>query len=227
MKTEDIFVTSRQMRSIDKKATEDYKIPAETLMENAGKAVALEIIKILNGVLSDLKCVIACGTGNNGGDGLVAARYLAGEKIKPEVFIPYSKKGYNKLVSSNLKKLSDFGVTADNFDNFEQSVKKTDFIVDALLGTGAKGAPRGQLAQVIDMINSAQKKVFAIDIPTGLDADTGKSHQPCIKADYTFTLGFNKKGFLNSDCKKYTGKIKVLDIGFPAELIKSLTTQSQ
>lgn len=215
-----IFVTSRQMRLIDKKAIEEYKIPAKTLMENAGRGCSHKIIEILKEsgkVLSGLNCVIICGTGNNGGDGLVIARYLDEEKLAPRVFILKPKDKYNELVSSNLKRVSDFKIPfrhfTDTFADFKQSIAKADFIVDALLGTGAKGAPKGYMADIINIVNASKKTVFSVDIPTGLDADTGNAYIPCVKADYTFTLGFNKKGFLNPASKIYTGKVKVIDIG--------------
>ena len=218
-------VSSDTMRLIDKKAIEEYKIPAQILMENAGKGVAFKIIEILRGnkALKDLSCTLACGAGNNGGDGLVIARYLGEHKIKPQVFIQSPKDKYNELVSLNLSRALNYKIPLQTFKqdlkSFEDAVTKSDFVVDALLGTGTSGAPRGQVADIIEIINRCKKTVFSVDIPTGLNADSGKNYSPCIKANYTLTLGLNKKGFLNPASNVYTGKVTVIDIGLPKELL--------
>ncbi len=231
MSIENIFVSSSRMRLIDKKAIEEYKIPAETLMENAGRGCTLEIIEVLKNKYEawQRKGVIVCGSGNNGGDGLVIARYLAEKNMKPRVFIFKPKDKYNELVSSNLEELRKYPLVSvarlpNSISYFEKEISNCDFVVDALLGTGAKGAPKGCMAEIINTVNESGKTVFSVDIPTGMDGDTGRTYASCIKADYTFTLGLNKKGFLNPASKTHTGKVKVIDIGFPVELIKEQET---
>jgi len=224
-------VTSEKMKYIDKKASMEYGISEETLMENAGKALYEEIKRFSKDTLKkDInKCDISvfCGRGNNGGDGLVCSRYLKENGANVKVFmVSPSEKGYNELVVKNLEKtkkcnidiqLTDF----NNIDEIPEKIKNTDLIIDALLGISAIGKPVGVVKRLIQIANKSLKPIIAVDIPSGLSPDTGHHSGVFIKATLTLTLGLAKTGLMAAHAQKNIGTLKVLDIGYPKELIEN------
>jgi len=218
-------VTAARMREIDRLATEKFSISADRLMENAGKAVANEILKLAPVPAADFCCVILCGRGNNGGDGLVIARYLYKAGAAPLVFLVPPQEGaeYGTLVLRNLKRAFFSHVSVRNAEKDIAPVRRAldccHIVVDALLGTGSSGAPRGIFAELIQAANESGRTTVAVDLPSGMDADTGECAGDCIKADHTFMLGLPKIGLLSPKARRHTGALKVLDIGFPRELL--------
>lgn len=212
------YVSVKQMRFLDKRAIKTYGIPAIVLMENAGASVAREALKMLS---SNRKNVaIFCGRGNNGGDGLVAARHLANNKKKVDIFFFGDINKATPEVMENLcivqkMRLKFHKITSTNIKYLQKYLKNTNLIIDALLGTGTKGNIEGLLKEIITIINHSSKPVLAVDIPSGLDADTGLPSGVAVKATKTVTLGLAKKGFLNLQAKYFLGKIIVADIGLP------------
>lgn len=227
-------VTAEKMKYLDKIATLEYGIKEETLMENAGMQVAKEIKNFIetemNKKIEDVNVVVFCGRGNNGGDGLVCARYLKryGAKVKIFIVAP-SEKGYSEIVVKNIERAKQEGIeiTLTNFDNLQEipeKIKNTDLIVDALLGISAVGKPSGVVKKLIQFANKTNKPIIAVDIPSGLSPDTGHHSGVFIKAVATFTLGFAKTGLMAAHAQKNIGKLKVLDIGYPEELIERART---
>ncbi|MBD3379251.1 MAG: NAD(P)H-hydrate epimerase [Candidatus Omnitrophica bacterium] len=211
-------VTASRMAEIDRIAQEEYGIPQISLMENAGRAVYAEILKALEGEYIE-NIYILCGKGNNGGDGFVAARHLYGsfgEKVR--VYAVDAEGMKEGAARKNMERASSLIhiLPAENFldEDIHQSV-----LVDALFGTGFTGEVRGISSGVIDKINAPGCPVFSVDVPSGLDATTGKASKHCVKASKTITFGLPKKGFYENEGPEKCGKIVVADIGFPKELL--------
>ncbi|MDP2865909.1 MAG: NAD(P)H-hydrate epimerase [Elusimicrobiota bacterium] len=222
-------VTAEKMKYLDRKASQEYGIPSHTLMENAGRAVAQAALDFAAAELgkqtADLKVVLCCGKGNNGGDGLAAARYLklAGADVK--VFIlPPKETGYGELVVKNLEAAKAAGVPAamtgrENLDALAAEFAAADLLLDCLLGVSAVGKPTGPAHRVIQLMNKSGRPIIAVDIPSGLSPDTGHHSGVYIMAKLTLTLGFAKSGLMAAHAQKNTGLIKVLPIGYPQALI--------
>ena len=199
-------------------------------MENAGAAVARETLAFAKEVVlkgaAGLKIAVCCGRGNNGGDGLVAARYLKASGAAPEIFIlAPSERGYGELAAKNIERAKTEGVKItflgeENIESLAEDLLRADIVLDALLGVGSAGRPAGPARRVIQLMNKSLKPVIAVDIPSGLNPDTGRHSGVCVTAKATFTLGFAKSGLLAAQARPNTGEIKVLDIGYPKELVE-------
>ncbi len=208
-------VTLSQMRTIDNRTINDYGLSALVLMEHAGKAVADETLKLLNKKRN--KVAVFCGPGNNGGDGLVAARWLHHYGMQVEVFL------LSDIAKSSLETRLNFDIIEnlrlprhhiqDNWPSLKEQLSYFNVVIDGLLGTGTHGQIQGLYKNIIDDLNANGVKIISIDIPSGLNADTGQSMGACISAAVTVTLGFPKIGFGQPSSKKYTGKVVVADIG--------------
>jgi hydroxyethylthiazole kinase-like uncharacterized protein yjeF len=222
-------VTSGKMKYLDTKASSEYGVPAASLMENAGRAVAAAALEFAASELKkgpkELKAVVCCGRGNNGGDGLVAARHLklAGAGVK--VFmLPPKETGYGELVVKNLEAARAAGVPValtekGELDALLGEFCAADLLLDALLGVSAVGKPTGPVHRVIQLMNKSARPIVAIDIPSGLSPDTGHHSGVYVMARLTLTLGFAKSGLMAPHAQPNTGVIKVLPIGYPQALI--------
>ena len=230
-------VTAGEMKLLDKKASMDCGIPEDRLMENAGKAIAEEVVRLaleeLDKEPGALKVVVCSGKGNNGGDGLVAARYLKEAGADARVFIlEPGETGYGDLVAGNLQRAGDAGVkvgrvTGEDLEGLAAEFEKADILLDALLGVSAAGKPAGPVARIIQLMNKSAKPIIAVDIPSGLSPDTGRYSGVSVVARHTLTLGFAKTGLMAPQARKNTGKITVLDIGYPAVLAEEARKQQQ
>lgn len=200
------MITTAEMKKLED-LSEKYGVSKLKLMENAGYGLYKEIKKYKN-----KKILIVCGSGNNGGDGLVLARYLyiAGFDVKVLMLGTKFKKesGFNFQL---LKQINENIFTED-----KNLIDSYDVIVDAMLGTGVKGEIKEPYSSVIDMINNSKKTIIAVDIPTGLHPDTGEADK-IVKADIIFTFHDNKPGL-----EKFKDKVKIIDIGIPKKAIKKL-----
>ncbi len=222
--------TADAMRALDFDATARFGIPAAELMENAGRAVAAETIAFLNerGIAAaGARVVVACGRGANGGDGLVAGRHLkaAGASVLAFLCPPKKDGDYPELVRVNREAAVKAGVevrATGPESGLSEALSKCDVVLDALLGTGSTGKPAGAVHHAVQEIARAKKPVIAVDLPTGLHPDTGYHSGAYVTADLTLTLGLPKRGLLAAHAKPFVGTLKVLDIGYPPELIKGL-----
>ncbi|MCM8778716.1 MAG: NAD(P)H-hydrate epimerase [Candidatus Omnitrophica bacterium] len=207
----------REAKLIDKKASRDLGISTLVIMENAGRSVAEEIIK-----LKEKKIAIFCGKGNNGGDGFVCARQLLCRGIKPDVFLLGKIEEIKNEARVNLDILFNLGlkvleVNEENLDKIK--FKEYTLIVDAIFGIGLKGEITGFFKEIIDSINLSGAYIVSIDIPSGLNANTGEIFGSCIKADKTITFFAKKIGMLKNRGPEYCGEIIIKDLGFPSEKI--------
>jgi len=223
-------VTAEKMKYLDNKASMEYGLPGGQLMETAGKAIAEETLRIAKEELGKepgaLTVSVCAGRGNNGGDGLVAARFLKQAGARAQVFILAPKDtGYGELVVLNIQKAKDAGVkvslvNSEDIDGLAAEFGMSDILLDALLGVSAVGKPTGPVRRVIQLMNKSAKLIIAVDIPSGLSPDTGHHSGVFVIAKHTLTLGFAKTGLMALHAQPNTGNIKVLDIGYPKELVE-------
>jgi NAD(P)H-hydrate epimerase len=223
-------VDAAAMRALDFDATAKFDIPAADLMENAGRAIAAETIVFLKerGIaIAGAKVVAACGRGANGGDGLVAARRLKAAGASVRAYLAPAKKDgeYPELVRVNREAAAKAGVEVFESgpeSGLAEALIKCDVVLDALLGTGSTGKPAGAIHHMVSEITHAKKPVVAVDLPTGLHPDTGYHSGAYVTADLTLTLGLAKRGLLAPHAKQFVGVLKVLDVGYPPELIRGV-----
>jgi hydroxyethylthiazole kinase-like uncharacterized protein yjeF len=214
------LMTKDQVRSVDSWAINELGIPGVVLMENAGRSCAELIQEKLKDITAPKVCIF-CGTGNNGGDGYVIARHLLNNGYKVQVVIcgdPQKIKGDAKI---NLDVLEKLGQPMDQLNPRDNDVpariKKftadADMIVDGLFGTGLSGQLRDDYIRLIENINDCDCPILAVDIPSGLDCDTGRPLGAAVKANWTVTFVAVKKGFVCEGAASYTGDIFVASIG--------------
>lgn len=210
-------VTSEEMREIDKVAIEQYGISSAVLMERAGLSVALKVKELL----PYKKILILCGSGNNGGDGLVAARNLHNWGFKVNVLMFAKKNILSPDCNKQYQIAKDMGIKIE----FRNSIEKGDLhdavVIDAIFGTGLSRPIDESLTDVFTFINNSESPVISVDIPSGISSDTGTILGGAIKADYTVTFGLPKRGHFLYPGAEYTGRLFVEDIGFPARLLSS------
>ncbi|OGP32203.1 MAG: hypothetical protein A2073_00975 [Deltaproteobacteria bacterium GWC2_42_11] len=219
-------VDSKTMKLLDEKAIKDYGIPGIVLMENAGKGAA-EIILKKHITSNSIKTVsIFAGKGNNGGDGFVIARHLKNKGMDVIVYLVAKESDVKGDAGTNMniwKKMGGkiYGITkTQDIEKHASKVKHSQLIIDAIFGTGFVNNISGIYKNVIDFINGAGKKVVSIDVPSGIDASTGRLLGCCIKADATITMVLPKIGLITYPGAGYAGKLDVVDIGMPLEIIE-------
>lgn len=216
--------TAAEMRTIDQMAINTYGIPGVVLMENAGVETARQISTILNSVENKIICIFA-GKGNNGGDGFVVARHLFNQGAKVKVFLFGAISAISGDAKINLDTIIRMGINVIEVLNDRDWEKVTiaaqfsDCLVDALLGTGFKGEISGDMAKAVEIINQTGKLTVAIDLPTGVDADTGQICTCAVKADHTITFALPKPGLLIYPGAECAGKLTIADIGIPIKLL--------
>ncbi|MBX9790030.1 MAG: NAD(P)H-hydrate epimerase [Pirellulales bacterium] len=219
----------QQSRDVDRRAIEEFGMSGLVLMENAGRGVVDLLVAL--GMAGPV--LVACGRGNNAGDGFVIARHLdlRGYQVRvalcgaPVDFTPDARANHEILQRAGVSMTSL--VEADGApmdrqvagDALRALVAGTSWLVDALLGTGARGEPRPPLDTVIETLNAAGAPILAIDVPSGLDCDTGIAARNTIRATHTATFVAKKIGFLAAGSERFTGQVHVLDIGAPRRLI--------
>lgn len=212
------------MKRLDEISINEYGIPGAVLMENAGMRV-VEEIESLN--LSERYAAVICGTGNNGGDGLVIARHLYNKGWKINIFIcgeAEKIKGDALLNLSIAKKIgiSIYTVDDDSIDFCTELINDSTLIVDALLGTGFSGKLKDLYKTIIGKVNECNACVVSVDIPSGLNADTGFFDEDCIMADYTVTFQIPKMGLIINDGPKACGNLKIKNISIPKAAIEAM-----
>ena len=210
-----------QVRRVDRWAIDALGIPGVILMENAGRQVADAVEKLL-GDLGRCTVAVVAGAGNNGGDGYVAARHLALRGASVATFLVSPPEKITGDARVNLDAIRALGhdlraLSAEEGPALADALKSFDVVVDAVGGTGIRGELCGDLAAAVKQINAAERPVVAVDIPTGLDCDTGCPSGPTVKAVVTVSFVARKLGFDNPDSVEYTGDVVVADIGVPAD----------
>ncbi|UFJ42581.1 NAD(P)H-hydrate dehydratase [Brevibacillus humidisoli] len=213
-------VTADEMRRLDQYVIDQIGIPAIALMENAGAAVAREVVAFTREkgekrTNRPLHWLLLIGKGNNGGDGLVAARHLVESGIDVTLLYAEPPEEMRGDAARQRDAAERLGIPASVYGSGSGGIdwQSYDGVVDALLGTGSRGAPRGPYAELIRMVNDSGLPILAVDIPSGLDADTGRRHDPCIQAAKTICFAFLKRGLVQSPGRETAGEVTVAPIG--------------
>jgi hydroxyethylthiazole kinase-like uncharacterized protein yjeF len=212
-------VTGTEMKEIDRAAIEDHNIEGVTLMENAGKAVAQRANAVLAGLGTGSALVVA-GPGNNGGDGFVAARRLSEIGHSVQVMVFADEDDFTGDAAANLNRLKEIVTPVFNPEEgaLRDAAEHAEVIIDALYGTGFKGKVPEMMKKVIFAVNCSKAYVIAVDIPSGVEADTGRTDGSAIEADETVTFGLPKLGCVLFPGAAFAGELTTVDIGFPPEI---------
>ncbi|QDT00649.1 NAD(P)H-hydrate epimerase [Adhaeretor mobilis] len=246
--------TREQSRRVDEIAINEYGFSGLVLMENAGRGACETLLEfdasLRKTLLTDMtgsetsrlapeldaQVVILCGKGNNAGDGFVLARHLSIRGIATKVLLlapPHELRGdaltnYAILKHSSLKHAGPAVIDLSQGDDFakalDQHTGSAKWLVDALLGTGATGAPRAPYDKAIRWMNAQEAKRLALDLPTGLDCDSGIPADPTVRADLTCTFATSKVGFQKRQATEFLGEVCVVSIGVPQGLIEAIST---
>ena len=232
-----ITLTREQCRELDRRATEEFGIASLVLMENAGRGCVDVLERLgINGPV-----VILCGKGNNAGDGFVIARHLEIRGYECRVLLLDAPDQLRGDAATNFAILANCSIAiidlsqqragpssapANLRDALNAQAAGADWLVDAMLGTGARGEPRPPYDAAIDWFDARSCKKLAVDVPSGLDCNTGQPAAHTIRADHTCTFAALKAGFTAPAAKKYTGTVHVCDIGTPSRLLQ-LVLQNQ
>jgi ADP-dependent NAD(P)H-hydrate dehydratase / NAD(P)H-hydrate epimerase len=218
------ILTALEMKEVDRLSISRYRVPGLTLMENAGRAVA-EFIQFRFSNLVNRRIVVFCGKGNNGGDGFVVARLLRKSGAKPHVYLIGDPREVKGDAATNLRRWKRSGklhLDRESTKGDWMPLSSDLIVVDALLGTGTRGAVEGRLREVIAGINGREPgcTVVSVDIPSGLHADTGEVAGAAIAADYTITFTAPKPGQILGSGGRHVGQLQLRQIGSPAALIE-------
>lgn len=222
-------LTRQQAREIDRRAVEEYGLPSIVLMENAGRGVCDWLV---NAEVAE-PIVVCCGPGNNGGDGFVVARHLDLRRKRVAVRVFAEPARFQGDAAVNLAVLQKSGVPIEfvpgDADEAREAATLADAgcLVDALLGTGFHGDVRPPLDRAIDRLNASGRPIIAVDVPSGLDCDTGRPATHTIRACRTLTFVDRKIGFDAPEAQPYLGDVQVLDIGAPRKLVEEVLRETK
>lgn len=219
-----VYLSREEVRNVDRMAIEEFGMTGAMLMENAGANTARWLLEL--GVSGEV--VLCVGKGNNGGDAFVIARHLelAGKRVRLLLFCEPDQLQGDALLNYEICRRADLPMqvfpgelTLSQLNEIQQALEGAQWLVDGLLGTGTRGEVREPFLSLIPVLNGFGTKTLAIDLPSGLDCDTGEPLGTCLEADYTATFVAQKKGFENPSSRQFTGEVKVLGIGAPRELL--------
>ena len=224
------LLTREQVRAVDRVAIEQYGMPGLILMENAGHACARAAAEMM-GDAADAEAVVLCGRGNNGGDGFVIARHLSNAGARVQIVLLASAEdvlggggdaAVNLRIALKMALLLREAPSGPEAAEAIRSLAGADLMVDAMLGTGARGEVREPVRSAIEALNDCGSLVLAVDVPSGLDCDTGRPMGLAVRAARTVTFVAAKVGFAQPGAEDYTGVIEVADIGLPRAAIDGL-----
>ncbi|MBM3157059.1 MAG: NAD(P)H-hydrate dehydratase [Chloroflexi bacterium] len=224
------LVTTEEMRRLEQRSVE-AGVSLDMLMENAGLAVAEEVGKLRGGSVAGCPIVILCGPGNNGGDGLVAARHLYEWDAEVSLFL-YKRRTED---DKNYKLLQERGFSSvdiekdEGMSRLKEALASSEIVIDALFGTGTLRPLQGAIRELAEQVRKAKQSrpqlmVVALDLPSGLDADSGAIDPACLTADVTITLGYPKVGLFSFPGAERVGRLIVADIGIPRNLAEDIKT---
>jgi len=217
------FLSRQQSRELDRRAISDFGIPGVILMENAARGC----VDVLCGLGIDGPVCICCGPGNNGGDGFAMARRLdlLGYSVRAWLWGDPERLAGDAAINYRILSRTDVPIVVGQHSpsSPEAYLSDAEWIVDALLGTGFQGPLRPPFMEAIEVINRMPAKRLAVDLPSGLDCDTGLPEVPTIRADHTCTFVAEKLGFRNPAAWPFLGKVHIVDIGAPRKLVESIS----
>jgi NAD(P)H-hydrate epimerase len=217
-----------EARALDRRAMDEAGVPGVVLMENAGRGCAELLVRL--GVQG--RVVVCCGKGNNGGDGFVIARHLdnAGVAVAVHLFADHAELTGDAAVNYRILAHSGPPITTYPHGDVDdarlrQEFALADWIVDALFGSGLTGALRSPFDRIVRTINESSARVFAVDIPSGLDCDTGLPLGATVRAHHTATIAALKRGFVRPEAQAWVGKVHVIDMGVPRRMLETVVTE--
>jgi NAD(P)H-hydrate epimerase len=214
-------VTTDQMREVDRLMVEEFHISLLQMMENAGHNLALLARRMLDSDIVDRPIVVLAGRGNNGGGGLVAARHLLNWGAYVQVVCSYPPEAYTGVPANQLAALQEMGAPlAWAEDGWE--LPPADLIIDAVIGYGLRGDPRGPARNLVQLANSSAAPILSLDVPSGVDTTGGRAYTPHIQAAATLTLALPKRGFLSPGARSACGELYLADISVPPMLYSRL-----
>lgn len=214
-------LTTAQMVEVDRLMIENYQIELIQMMENAGRNLARLAVKMLDDDIVDRPIVVLAGRGNNGGGGLVAARHLLNWGAWVQVITAYTPDDYAGMPRHQLSILQAMDAPLAWADEGWE-LPPTDLIIDAVIGYGLSGDPRGKARDLIQLANSSMAPILSLDAPSGIDTATGHVFEPHIRADATMTLALPKTGFLETASLEASGDLYLADISVPPTLYEHL-----
>ncbi len=214
------------LQQVDRRCVEQFHLPVAALMENAGSGVAHIVTRY---AMPGEAILVLCGSGNNGGDSLVAARHLANRGYhlhimliaEPEEFTPIAA-GHLATIRAMDVPITDISNSDAPFAHWLAATGESACIVDGMFGTGLSRPIVGRLPALVAAVNAAERLVISVDIPSGLDCDTGQPLGLAIRAGHTVSFCGMKIGFAQASAAAYTGQISIADIGAPATLLHEL-----
>lgn len=218
-----------ELREVDRRASERYHLPGIVLMENAGRGAAELLFEL--GIVG--RVVICAGKGNNGGDGFVIARHLEIAGVATQILLFCDPEELSGDAAANYQVLRAANAAIiemclpPDVDRLIEELATADWIVDALLGTGIRGELREPYPAVISAINESRKRVLAVDLPSGMDCDTGLPLGCCVCASHTVTFVSRKIGFENPDSISWTGYVHIAGIGVPRQVVAEIVAERE
>jgi NAD(P)H-hydrate epimerase len=220
-----VRLTRAQAREVDRLAQERYQMPTILLMENAARAVANVACEMLGGDCS-APVVILCGGGNNGGDGLAVARHLHNRGAAVTVALTVDPAKYQRDALANWRIVQAMGLATVEADPHRLEHSHALLVVDAVFGTGLSGPPREGFGAIVEAVRSRGVAVLAVDLPSGMDCDTGLPLGACVPATRTVSFVAEKAGFAEPGARALTGYVTVADIGCPREILEQVVGAS-
>jgi NAD(P)H-hydrate epimerase len=211
-------LTTQQMVEVDRLMVEEYRIQLIQMMENAGRNLAELGRRLLGGNSRGKRVAVICGAGNNGGGGMVAARHLHNWGAEVLLKVIHTPGQLKEIPMHQWHILQAMGI----LDRASIDLDSCDLIIDALIGYGLTGNPRGAASQWIQRVNDSGRPVLALDTPSGLNTTTGIAGHPCIRAAATMTLALPKTGLIAPEASAYVGDLYLADIGIPPEVYSRL-----
>lgn len=205
-------ISTTQMIEVDRLMIEEYGISLVQMMENAGNRLASLAIRLLAGEKN--KVVVLCGSGNNGGGGMAAARHLHNRGVDVRLALAARPEHLKEVPARQWEILQKIGLPPAGVEDLSQA----GLILDALIGYGVRGNPRGEVAEWIRRANGSNRPILSLDAPSGLDTASGIPGDPCIRAFATLTLALPKSGLVQAAARDFVGDLYLADIGVPPEL---------
>ncbi len=215
-------LTTDQMRQVDRLMMEEIGISLERMMENAGRNLAALARVLLGGRVENKAISVLAGHGNNGGGGMVAARHLANWGAWVTVILTHMPASEKTVAHEQLEILQRMGIGIFPGKAVGNMFEHADLILDALIGYGLRGAPRGISADLIRRANASGRNILALDTPSGLDTTSGEIFDPCIRAQATLTLALPKIGLLHPHARAVVGELYLADISVPNQVYEQL-----
>lgn len=225
--TEVPWVTTQQMRDVQRLAQEDFAIDILQLTENAGRACALLALGMLGGKAHGQRVVVLSGTGNTGASGLATARHLNNWGFRVDAIVSGVEEEASFTTRRQIQILRAAGIIrpADRESNeitLEDKLSNADLVIDAIVGYGLAGPPQGMASAVTQLAVEADRPTLSLDVPSGVDATTGEVSRPAIAACTTLMLDLPKRGVLEPSARANTGELYLADLGIPSSVPERL-----